>query len=212
MDAPDYSKYDKNQLKQILTRIDRERFPERVRDIEARLNSFDREPWLGNSKGTGDNLLLDNGVVNVKNRVTVRWLIAGALLIALAAGAFTVSRTIAAREKWFEHQAKMENFGVEADAIIIGKLCSAKSVTYSWKWNGKEFQGNGWSCNSVCSQAKTGDQARIRFLPTNPEDVRCVPNDVETKIGPPNYFDPLLLVIFFVAIIFVPFLRLLRKQ
>lgn len=37
MESPDFSKYDETQLKQILTRIDRERFPERVTAIEARL-------------------------------------------------------------------------------------------------------------------------------------------------------------------------------
>jgi hypothetical protein len=40
MGAPDFSKYDEAQLRQILTRIDRERFPERVTEIEARLETL----------------------------------------------------------------------------------------------------------------------------------------------------------------------------
>lgn len=37
MDAPDFAKYNEAQLRQILTRIDRERFPDRVVLIETRL-------------------------------------------------------------------------------------------------------------------------------------------------------------------------------
>lgn len=40
MNVPDFSKYDETQLEQILSRIDRKRFPERVREIEARLEAF----------------------------------------------------------------------------------------------------------------------------------------------------------------------------
>lgn len=39
MDAPDYSKYSEQQLRQILGRIDELRFPERVQEIKARLAS-----------------------------------------------------------------------------------------------------------------------------------------------------------------------------
>lgn len=211
MNSPDYSKYDQTQLEQILSRIDRERFPERVREIESRLNGLGQEPSLDSSKCASELSFSRSGGLIAKNRMAIRWLVACALLIAFIAGVFTVWRTSIARDKWFENQAQIENYGVDTDAVIIGKLCSAKSVTYSWRWNEKEFQGNGWSCNSVCSQAKHGDQARIRFLPTNPGDVRCVPDDIVAIIGPPNYFDPLLLVIFFVASVFVPFLRLLRE-
>ena len=35
--APDYSKYSEGELRQVLTRIDRERFPARLAEIEARL-------------------------------------------------------------------------------------------------------------------------------------------------------------------------------
>ena len=212
MNSPDYSKYNHAQLRQILSRIDRERFPERVREVESRLHGLGQEPSLGSSRCAPEHSLSRSRGLVAKNWMAMRWLVACALLIAFIAGAFTVWRTSIARDKWFENQAQIENYGVDTDAVIIGKLCSAKSVTYSWKWNEKEFQGNGWSCNSVCSQAKRGDRARIRFLPTNPGHARCVPDDIVAKIGPPNYFDPLLLVIFFVAIVFVPFLRLLREQ
>ncbi|WP_425251636.1 RDD family protein [Janthinobacterium sp. NFX145] len=37
MDAPDYSKYTQAQLRQVLMRIDVTRYPERVREVEARL-------------------------------------------------------------------------------------------------------------------------------------------------------------------------------
>lgn len=40
MDAPDFTKYDEAQLRQVLTRIDRERFPERVALIETLLNEI----------------------------------------------------------------------------------------------------------------------------------------------------------------------------
>lgn len=212
MNSPDYSKYDQPQLRQILSRLDRERFPERVREIEARLNGIGQEPSLGSSKCASEHSLSKSGGFIAKNRVAIRWLVACALLIAFIAGGFTVWRTSVARDKWFENQAQIENYGIDTDAVIIGKLCGAKSVTYSWRWNEKEFQGNGWSCNSVCSQAKHGDQVQIRFLPTDLGHVRCVPDDIVAKLGPPNYFSPLPFVIFFVAIIFMPFLRLLREK
>jgi uncharacterized RDD family membrane protein YckC len=37
---PDYSKYSEEKLRQVLTRIDKERFPDRVLEIEARLMKF----------------------------------------------------------------------------------------------------------------------------------------------------------------------------
>lgn len=40
---PDYAQYTEAQLRQVLTRIDRERFPERVAEIEARLAAFKLE-------------------------------------------------------------------------------------------------------------------------------------------------------------------------
>jgi uncharacterized RDD family membrane protein YckC len=43
MDKPDFTRYSESQLRQILTRIDRERYPERVEEIEARLAQFDAE-------------------------------------------------------------------------------------------------------------------------------------------------------------------------
>jgi hypothetical protein len=43
MDAPDFTKYDESQLRQILSRIDRERFPERVALIETRLSELAEE-------------------------------------------------------------------------------------------------------------------------------------------------------------------------
>ena len=74
------------------------------------------------------------------------------------------------------------------------------------------MQGGGWACNSTCSAAKLGDKAQIRFVPTNPGDVRCAQDDIETKTGPPNYFDPILFVILIVALLFVPFIRLSMSQ
>lgn len=41
MDKPDFAKYSEAQLRQILTRIDKERFPERVEEIHARLAQFE---------------------------------------------------------------------------------------------------------------------------------------------------------------------------
>jgi uncharacterized RDD family membrane protein YckC len=41
LDKPDFAKYSESQLRQILTRIDRERFPERVEEIQARLAQFE---------------------------------------------------------------------------------------------------------------------------------------------------------------------------
>lgn len=47
MESPDFSKYDETQLKQILTRIDRERFPERVTAIKALLAELGQdEPFV----------------------------------------------------------------------------------------------------------------------------------------------------------------------
>ncbi|MYM25298.1 hypothetical protein GTP46_21950 [Duganella sp. FT135W] len=40
MDAPDFEKYDEAQLRQILTRIDRERFPDRAALIETHLSKL----------------------------------------------------------------------------------------------------------------------------------------------------------------------------
>ncbi|HEX7642879.1 MAG TPA: hypothetical protein VF472_11790 [Burkholderiaceae bacterium] len=39
---PDYAKYSEAQLRQVLTRIDKERFPERVAEIEARLLAIEK--------------------------------------------------------------------------------------------------------------------------------------------------------------------------
>lgn len=44
MDAPDYSHYTATQLKQVLLRIDATRFPERVRQVEARLAALAAAP------------------------------------------------------------------------------------------------------------------------------------------------------------------------
>lgn len=44
MDAPDFTKCNEAQLRQILTRIDRERFPDRVALIEAQLSKHVGEP------------------------------------------------------------------------------------------------------------------------------------------------------------------------
>jgi len=41
LQKPDFAKYTEAQLRQILTRIDRERFPERVEEIQARLAGFE---------------------------------------------------------------------------------------------------------------------------------------------------------------------------
>lgn len=47
MDKPDYSTYTELQLEQVLTRIDKERFPERVEEIRERLATLQpREPRL----------------------------------------------------------------------------------------------------------------------------------------------------------------------
>lgn len=43
MDKPDFAKYSEAQLRQILTRIDKERFPERVEEIHARLAQFEAD-------------------------------------------------------------------------------------------------------------------------------------------------------------------------
>lgn len=43
MDKPDFARYSEEQLRQILTRIDRERFPERVEEIQARLAQFEAD-------------------------------------------------------------------------------------------------------------------------------------------------------------------------
>jgi len=39
--TPDYAKYSESELRQVLTRIDRERYPERVVEIEARLSALE---------------------------------------------------------------------------------------------------------------------------------------------------------------------------
>jgi hypothetical protein len=39
---PDYSKYSEAELRQILTRIDAERYPERVKEITGRIASFNQ--------------------------------------------------------------------------------------------------------------------------------------------------------------------------
>lgn len=209
MNAPDFSKYNEIQLKQVLTRIDRERFPERVAEIEARLGAFrltsSAESLAPNTMGTEQesNKTLERG-----GGTLLLWLLAFVLLITLFATSFTVQLTNAAREKWFENQARMEQHGVVVDAVIVAKACAGRTVRYSWKWGDKQLQGGGRSCNSTCSDAKIGDQVQIRFVPTNPGDVRCAQDDIETKIGPPNYYDPILFVILIVALCFGPFILL----
>lgn len=209
MNAPDFSKYDETQLRQILNRIDRERFPERVREIEARLEAFrlasSAESFTRKAMGTDQHSadFSDRG-----GRVTLLWILAIALLITLIAGSFSIQRTTAAREKWFESQAQMEQHSVVVEAVIVAKACGGRTVRYSWQWGEKQLQAGGWSCNSTCADAKLGDKVQIRFAPTNPADVRCVADDIETKLGPPNYLDSILPVIFFVVILIGPFIRL----
>lgn len=140
------------------------------------------------------------------------WLLGFMLLIILVAAAYSVHRTNAAREKWFENQALMEQHGVVAEAVIVAKACGGRTVRYSWKWGEEQLQGGGWPCNSTCSDAKLGEKAQIRFVPMKPEDVRCAQNDIETILGPPNHFDPILLVILIVSLLFVPFIRLSMSQ
>jgi uncharacterized RDD family membrane protein YckC len=43
LSKPDFAKYSENQLRQILTRIDKERFPERVQEIQERLGKLEAE-------------------------------------------------------------------------------------------------------------------------------------------------------------------------
>lgn len=43
MEKPDYAKYSEDQLRQVLTRIDAERFPDRVQEIHARLAQLEAE-------------------------------------------------------------------------------------------------------------------------------------------------------------------------
>lgn len=43
LDKPDFAKYSEAQLRQILTRIDKERFPDRVEEIHARLARFEAD-------------------------------------------------------------------------------------------------------------------------------------------------------------------------
>jgi hypothetical protein len=214
MDAPDFSRYNKTQLRQILTRIDRERFPERVREIEARLEAFELASSLAVSEQPTPKSANQQTAMGLDgiSHAAMTWLIAGALLITFIGISFSVRHTSVAREKWFDHQAKMDNYGVVADAVIIAKYCGSKSVIYSWKWNEKQLQGSGRSCNSSCSQAKLGDEARIRFLPTSPGDVRCEPDDIGSRIGAPNYLDPILLVILILAALIGPFVWLLGTR
>jgi uncharacterized RDD family membrane protein YckC len=43
LDKPDFAKYSESQLRRVLTRIDRERFPDRVEEIQARLAQLQAE-------------------------------------------------------------------------------------------------------------------------------------------------------------------------
>lgn len=43
MDKPDFANYSEAQLRQVLTRIDRKRFPDRVAEIQARLAAFETD-------------------------------------------------------------------------------------------------------------------------------------------------------------------------
>lgn len=54
MDAPDYSQYTEQQLRQILGRIDAGRFPERVQEIEARLASLALVPAQHHAEPAAD--------------------------------------------------------------------------------------------------------------------------------------------------------------
>ena len=214
MDAPDFSKYDETQLTQILRRIDRERFPERAKEIEALLEAFrpasskiEGHPQAATGIREQSRGTFDGGFLTMR-----LWLLVFALVITSVAVVFSVQRTNAAREKWFENQALMEQHSVVADAVIVAKACAGRAVRYSWKWGEKQLEGGGWSCNSTCPNAKLGDKVQIRFVPANPGDVRCAHDDIETILGPPNYFDPILLVILIVALLFVPFIRLSMTQ
>ncbi len=64
MERPDFSRYSEQQLRQILTRLDGERFPERLKEIEACLIAFDsnkvNETQL--EIPTGEHLLMSSRV------------------------------------------------------------------------------------------------------------------------------------------------------
>lgn len=145
---------------------------------------------------------------NTKNdRAIVTWLLVGIVVITIVAASFAVWRTSVSRAKWFDFTAQMDSQGVEVDAIVVAKQCGARSVKYGWRWNNKDFEGNGWSCNTTCADVKLGTEVRLRFLPSDPKTVECVPDDISRKVGPPSYFDPILLIFFFLAMILIPILR-----
>lgn len=213
MSVPDFSKYDETQLKQVLTRIDRRRFPERAKEIEDRLAAFKLDAIAPSRAQKPMGNILTPGSISISgSRAVVVWILALALLAILVAGAISIQRTSAARQQWFEDQAQFKQHAVVADAVIVAKSCAGRTVRYSWTWGGKQFQAGGWSCNSTCTDARLGDKVQIRFLPTNPGDVRCESDDIESKLGPPNYLDPILFVLFVAMALFAPFIRLCISQ
>lgn len=142
---------------------------------------------------------------NRKNdRAIMTWLLVAVIAIVSIAASFAIWRTHMARDRWFEFTAQMDKHGVEVDAIVVAKHCGSRSVEYGWKWNNKAYSGNGWPCDSVCADMRLGTEVRVRFLPTNPKSVECLPTDISRIIGPPSYWDTSLVILFVIAGIFLP--------
>jgi hypothetical protein len=145
--------------------------------------------------------------IQKNDRVIVKWLLVAVITVVAIAASFAVWRTHIARDRWFEFAAQMDKQGVEVDAIVVARHCGSRSVKYAWKWNSQDYSGEGWPCNSVCADTKLGTEVRVRFLPASPTSVECLPRDISRIIGPPSYWDTLLLVLFLIAGLFVPVIQ-----
>jgi hypothetical protein len=106
----------------------------------------------------------------------------------------------------------MDSQGVNINAKVVAKQCGAKSLKYGWQWEGKNFVGNGWSCNATCDDAKLGDEVQVRFIPTNPKKVHCVPDDISRKTGPPKYIDSIIFVLILLVPLWIPIIRYGRSE
>ncbi|MES3024113.1 MAG: hypothetical protein V4857_21305 [Pseudomonadota bacterium] len=161
---------------------------------------------------------IDSGLAqrNRKNdRLVIRWLLIGSISCLMAFAGFLIWHTSVARHGWFERERLFEDHGVEVNAIAVGKQCSFRSVTYKWTWEGKDFSGTGWACDTTCDAMTTGTEVAIRFVPAQPKLIRCTPTDIETITGPPSHWADLFpfgLACFFLFKLVSPVIKWRRRK
>ncbi|PWF48487.1 hypothetical protein [Massilia glaciei] len=102
------------------------------------------------------------------DRAAIVWIVVGAAAAVLAFAGFLVWQTGVARDAWFERERLFEDHGVWVDAIAVGKQCSMRSVTYKWNWQGKDYSGVGFACDTTCDAMAMGTAVSLRVVPARP--------------------------------------------